>query len=141
MLNDGCSFIFQLWSNHCSPRTIICALHPIVVYTWTIFFYNVYINFHLCRILCQKAGSLFQDHFSVFQVYFYNRTFLASLQRFNFKVTFLGFPLDSKLWQSCTNPGSAGASISSRMLSTLVSKWLSLTLGGMPCLKFPNILS
>lgn len=42
----------------------------------------------------------------------------------------MGFPLDGKRWQSSTNPGSAGASLPSRMLGTLISNSLSLALGG-----------
>ena len=88
--------------------------------------YSMSINFHLCRFLCQKASLLFWDpHFLFF---LFSRTFFASLWWFNFNITFLGFPLDDKRWQSSTNPGSTGASVSSRMLLTLVSISLSLTI-------------
>ena len=42
-------------------QTIICSLHPTVFYTWTIVFCDRYINFYLCRLLCQRAGLLFRD--------------------------------------------------------------------------------
>ena len=67
-----------------------------------------------------------------FSFFLFNRTFLPSLRRFNFNITILGSPLYGKRWQSSTNPRSTGASISSRIVSTLVSNSVSLTLGGMP---------
>ena len=41
----------------------------------------MYINFHLCRLLCQKAGSLFRDQ-SLSNFFLFNRTFLPSNRTF-----------------------------------------------------------
>ena len=105
-------------------------MHPIVSHTWAIVFYNMYTDIHLCRFSCHKAGLLFRNQ--VFQFFSFNRTFLAARRWFDFKITLLGFPLDGKREQSSTNPRSTGASNPFRILSTLVSNSLSLTLGGMP---------
>ena len=91
----------------------------------------IYINFHLCRFVCQKAGSAFRD--PRFLGFFCSIE--PSLRLCDGSISTSpswGLLLDSKWWQSSTNPGSTGTSISSRIVSTLVSNSLPLTLGGMP---------
>ena len=105
-------------------------MHPIVSHTWAIVFIIctqtfIYVDFRATR-------QVYYFRNQVFQFFSFNRTFLAARRWFDFKITLLGFPLDGKREQSSTNPRSTGASNPFRILSTLVSNSLSLTLGGMP---------
>ena len=106
---------------------MICALHLIVFYTWTIVFYNMYINFHLYRFLCQKASSVFQDPSFSFcfcstepSLRLCDGSISKSLSWGFLKMVSGDNPLPIQGLQRC------------QFLSTLVSNSLSLTLGGMP---------
>ena len=101
---------------------------------------NMCFAFHSFLHLDQSFFRFNVSGSKFFRVVLFNRTFRASLRRFNFNITFLVFPLDGKWLQSSTNPGSTGALIYSRMMGTLVSNSLSLTLEGMSEISRHSIL-